>query len=95
MMSEERRLYVTGSIQTQDQDENHRPELAAMIDAVRKRAYEIFQRRGEQSGHGLQDWLQAEKEVLGSSVTAVAESTAGEGVLKIVSPRCEPVDLEC
>jgi len=30
---------------------------------VRRRAYELFEARGRQSGHELDDWLQAEREV--------------------------------
>ena len=31
--------------------------------AIRDRAYEIYLQRGEQSGHELEDWLQAEREL--------------------------------
>jgi hypothetical protein len=30
---------------------------------IRKRAYQLFERRGHQSGHELDDWLQAEHEI--------------------------------
>lgn len=30
---------------------------------IRNRAYEIYLRRGGQSGHELEDWLQAEREL--------------------------------
>jgi hypothetical protein len=30
---------------------------------VRRRAYEIYLERGEQPGHDLDDWLQAEREL--------------------------------
>jgi hypothetical protein len=30
-----------------------------------RRAYELYQRRGKADGNALQDWLQAEAEVLG------------------------------
>ena len=33
-------------------------------DMVRKRAYEIYERNGKQEGNELDDWLQAEIEVL-------------------------------
>ena len=32
-------------------------------DEIRQRAYEIFQARGGSPGHGLDDWLQAEREL--------------------------------
>jgi hypothetical protein len=30
---------------------------------IAKRAYELYNRRGRQSGHSDQDWLQAEREI--------------------------------
>jgi hypothetical protein len=35
-------------------------------DAVRSRAYQLFEERGGQSGHDLDDWLQAERELRSS-----------------------------
>jgi len=35
----------------------------SMPELIRRRAYEIFEARGGQSGHGVEDWLQAEREV--------------------------------
>lgn len=32
-------------------------------DLIRHRAYEIFEARGGQSGHDVEDWLQAEQEI--------------------------------
>lgn len=32
-------------------------------DQIRQRAYEIFQARGGEPGHGLDDWLHAEREL--------------------------------
>lgn len=32
---------------------------------VRLRAYQIYERRGRQDGHDIEDWLQAEAEILG------------------------------
>ena len=34
-----------------------------MPELIRRRAYEIFEARGGQSGHGVEDWLQAEREI--------------------------------
>lgn len=33
------------------------------IEAIQRRAYEIYLKRGEQPGHELDDWLQAEREL--------------------------------
>jgi hypothetical protein len=32
-------------------------------DTVRNRAHELYERRGSESGHELDDWLQAEREL--------------------------------
>jgi HSP20 family molecular chaperone IbpA len=55
------------------QPEGARPEiisstgLADLMDsihqAISKRAYEIFERRGRQDGHEVEDWMQAEEEL--------------------------------
>jgi len=37
---------------------------------VRSRAKELYKTRGQIEGHALQDWVQAESEVLGSTVVA-------------------------
>lgn len=37
------------------------PEL---LEQIRSRAYELFEQRGRNEGHDLEDWLQAETEVL-------------------------------
>ncbi len=34
---------------------------------IEKKAYEIFQQRGQKNGNALEDWLQAEKAILGSA----------------------------
>ena len=33
------------------------------LDLIRVRAYELFEQRGCEHGHDMDDWLQAEKEV--------------------------------
>ena len=34
------------------------------IELIRARAYRLFESRGQQPGHALDDWLQAEREIL-------------------------------
>jgi len=41
-------------------------------DQVRRRAYELYEQRGREDGHNLDDWLQAESEVLQQGMKAVA-----------------------
>jgi len=31
--------------------------------SIQQRAYELYMRRGQESGHELEDWLQAEQEI--------------------------------
>ncbi len=49
-----------------------KPTISEMVDVaqevaleqkVRSRAYELYQRRGSEDGHELDDWLQAESEL--------------------------------
>ena len=53
-------------------DEGQAAESAASIPrpenlqaAIALRAYELYQKRGGQGGHELDDWLEAERQVLG------------------------------
>lgn len=39
---------------------------------IRLRAYELYERRGSEAGHELDDWLQAEAEVLEADIKASA-----------------------
>jgi hypothetical protein len=40
------------------------PALAPTTEEIAQRAYEIFLARGEEPGHDLDDWFQAESELL-------------------------------
>jgi hypothetical protein len=43
---------------------------------IRSRAYELFEQRGSEPGHELEDWLQAEAEVIGKkAITRADQST--------------------
>ena len=45
--------------------------LASQVqEQVRARAYQLYEQRGKIEGHDLEDWLQAEAELLPSSKTA-------------------------
>jgi hypothetical protein len=39
---------------------------------IRTRAYELYEARGREDGHGLEDWLEAEAEIKGTGVTTAA-----------------------
>ena len=45
-----------------------KPNLA---DQIRRRAYELYEERGREEGHELEDWLRAEEEVRGRRVRDV------------------------
>lgn len=32
-----------------------------LTDAIRKKAYELYEKRGRKSGHSMDDWLEAER----------------------------------
>ena len=39
---------------------------------IRQRAYGLYEARGSENGHALDDWLQAETEILGMEQEAAA-----------------------
>jgi len=39
---------------------------------IRRRAYELYENRGCENGHDIDDWLRAEAEVTGVAVNKVA-----------------------
>jgi hypothetical protein len=41
---------------------------------IRVRAYQFYQERGCEDGHDLEDWLQAEAEIVGKKSAAPAEA---------------------
>ena len=45
---------------------------------IRLRAYEIYEERGRQDGHDVEDWLQAEAEIFGKRPTADSEEKKKE-----------------
>jgi HSP20 family molecular chaperone IbpA len=55
--------------------EDLRREMQQVQLAVSRRAYELFETRGCEHGHDLEDWLQAESELLQPVSVSMAEST--------------------
>jgi Protein of unknown function (DUF2934) len=45
------------------------PPRDPIHDAIERRAFELFLARGGRHGHDLDDWLQAEREFLGTART--------------------------
>jgi hypothetical protein len=51
------------------------PSAADLEEQIRRRAHELYEQRGREEGHALDDWLQAESEIAhGKARTAVASS---------------------
>ena len=50
------------------------PQTTTQEEQVRVRAYELYQQRGMSDGHELDDWLQAEQEILGRPASAMAKA---------------------
>ncbi len=48
-------------------------DIAKRFDAVRQRAYELFENRGGEGSRALDDWFNAEREVFGWSAAELAE----------------------
>ena len=49
-----------------------RESSSALQEQVRLRAYELYEQRGRERGHDLDDWFQAESEVTQTNVKAAA-----------------------
>jgi hypothetical protein len=39
---------------------------------IRERAYELYEARGREEGHDVEDWLEAESEIVGANVKTAA-----------------------
>ncbi len=52
--------------------ENQTEPTPEMLEQIRARAHELFEQRGREQGHDLDDWLQAEAEVTQKRVKANA-----------------------
>jgi hypothetical protein len=48
---------------------------------IRLRAYQLYEQRGRQDGHDVEDWLQAEAEILGSKTNASEDKKEKESEL--------------
>lgn len=48
------------------------PQNTELEERIRRRAYELYEKRGRVDGNDVEDWLQAKAEVTGKSRTAAA-----------------------
>jgi HSP20 family molecular chaperone IbpA len=69
-----------------------RAYMRSPLSLVEQRAYAIFKARGSADGHDLDDWLQAESEVL-RPVTAEASDAGEEFVVVAIVDDYRPEDL--
>jgi len=53
-------------------------ETLSLEERIRRRAYELYLQRGNQSGSELDDWLQAEEEILQAERDARVEEASAE-----------------
>jgi DUF2934 family protein len=47
-------------------------EAAQFEDQIRERAYELYELRGREDGHDLEDWLRAEEELATGKASSIA-----------------------
>jgi len=58
---------ATSSQQVQREAEERSVSCDGAVELIRVEAYRLFESRGQQPGHALDDWLQAEREILRQS----------------------------
>jgi len=68
-------------------------DIEKQMDQVRQRAFELFERRGCELGHAMEDWLKAEHEVMGWPAAEMDERD-GKYELKMTLPGYEAKDIE-
>src|SRR6185437_4668627 len=68
-------------------------EIAKRLQAVERRAFDLFEKRGRQVGHELEDWFQAESELLGSLTAELTEKN-GAYEIGITLPGFEAKNIE-
>jgi Protein of unknown function (DUF2934) len=49
-----------------------RDEDFEIVEAIQKRAYELYEQRNKEDGHDVEDWFQAEEEVRAKKHRAAA-----------------------
>lgn len=67
---------------------NPRPDegsLELTEDLIRLRAYYFYEKRGGEHGHDLEDWVQAEAEIVGKTPAATADLQPTEDLGRAVA----------
>jgi HSP20 family protein len=68
-------------------------EIAKRLEGVQRRAFDLFEKRGGELGHELEDWFKAEHELLGWPAAELTEKD-GAYELEITLPGFEVKDIE-
>jgi HSP20 family molecular chaperone IbpA len=68
-------------------------EMEKRFEGVRRRAFELFEKRGRALGYALDDWLQAEHEVCGWPAAELDEKTE-EYELQMTLPGFDPEEVQ-
>jgi HSP20 family protein len=68
-------------------------QIEKRLEAVGRRAFDLFEKRGRESGHELDDWFQAEHELFGWPVAELAEKN-GAYAIGITLPGFDAKDIE-
>jgi HSP20 family protein len=68
-------------------------DLKALTERIRERAYQLFERRGGTDGSALEDWLQAENDLLVIPGSDLVEAD-GKFELEVALPGFDAKDIE-
>jgi len=68
-------------------------ELGKRFEEVRQRAFDLFEKRGREFGHALEDWLKAEKDVMGFPAAEMKEKD-GAYDIEVTLPGFEANDVQ-
>lgn len=68
-------------------------KIAQRFEAVQRRAFELFEARGRELGHDVEDWLKAEHELLGWPAAELAEKD-GAYEIQIALPGFEGKEVD-
>jgi len=68
-------------------------EIAKRFEAIERRAFDLFEKRGCELGRDVEDWLKAERELMGWPAAELAEKD-GAYQMQITLPGFEAKDIE-
>jgi HSP20 family protein len=68
-------------------------ELEELFDGIRQRAYGLYESRGAEPGHDLENWLEAERQLIWSPPVEMVE-TETEYRIRVIAPDFNPGDVK-